>query len=589
MEKLYYLVSNSGDPDNTRTHFKCYLPQKIDNQGSLSVKLLNLSLENSYFTFHHQASQPSLILTYPPEIKLPWSFIPHNTDYVKHVITFASIQQELHGYVTTFIYLTDTRCTSLEELVTVINTSLTSCRLDKYVRLITSRSDVLNEEKTVIKLLNRVSSIAVSSVLAEVLGFDTTDAWNMSKVNNLVDSDHHLPKKLQNKNLNPMYIFNNNARNDSHHATMSFNNTLFIPRTVNVEIEEVEQIISSSGFCNTVNILPGAGQNNSSISSYSPLTPIDRHINEPSLSCLTFRLSDSFTKDRILFSQGAPSYATVAISQQQKMATNQQLITVFSNDKHSLQLSPNNKNTHFTTHLPKHLNIGQYSSWSLKLLSFSFSAEICNLSSSQTYFDVYETIKNQNQHLFRCKFKSGKYHSMEQLIDTINKTLSFHEENIHKLYFSYDDAGYVTIHNGGTRPCMIDFNIDLSNVLGTTFDKPQVSIKRDSSLKLPRLSDVDVVRPRYLKILCRETEHTFFAGERAQVFSFFSIDAAQKSSKISNFYEFLDPPRVSVATHYLSELTFTVTTGLSSSPVELEDDYNTPTYLVLALERHNPL
>ena len=591
MEKLYYLVSNSGDPDNTRTHFKCYLPQKIDNQGGLSVKLLNLSLENSYYTFHHQANQPSLILTYPPEIKLPWSFIPHNTDYVKHVITYASIQQELHGYITTFIYLTDTRCTSLEEVVAVINTSLKSCKLDKYARLIVSRSTTPGEERTVIKLLNRVSSIALSSVLASVLGFDTTNAWNMSNVSNLIDSDRHLPKKLQNKNLNPMYILSNDGRNDSYQASMRFNNTLFIPRTVNVEIEEVEQIISSSSFCKTVNILPGAGQNDSSISSYSPLTPIDRHINEPSLSCLTFHLSDSFTKESILFGQGAPSYVTVAISQQQKMATNQQLITVFSNDKHSLQLSPNNRNTHFTTHLPKHLNIGQYSSWSLKLLSFSFSAEICNLSSSQTFFDVYEIVnKAQNQHLFRCKFEPGKYNSMEELIDTINKNLSFHQENIHKLYFSYNDStGYVTIHNGGTKACIVDLQADLSSVLGATLDKAQVTVKRGSSFKMPRLSDVNVVRPRYLKILCQQTEHTYFAGERAQVFSFFSVDAAQKSSKISNFYEFLDPPRVNIATHYLSELTFTITTGSSSLPIELEHDYDTPTYLVLALERHNPL
>ena len=152
-----------------------------------------------------------------------------------------------------------------------------------------------------------------------------------------------------------MYFLNNDGRNGSYHAATGFNNTLFIPRTVNVEIEEVEQIITSGGFCNTVNILPGAGQNDSSISSYSPLMPISRRVNEPTLSCLTFHLSDSFTKDRILFSQGAASYVTVSISQQQKMTTNQQLITVFSNDKHSLQLSPNNKNTHFTTHLPKHL------------------------------------------------------------------------------------------------------------------------------------------------------------------------------------------------------------------------------------------
>ena len=588
MEKLYYLVSDSGDSSNTRTHFKCYLPQKIENHGNLSIKLLNLSFENSFLTYHHLSNQPALVVTYPPDIKLPWSFTPPNTDYVKQVITFASPQTELQGYVTTFIYLKDNRCRSLKDSVTIINSCLTSCKLDRYARFITSHNT--DNERTIVKLFNRVSNLAISTNVANVLGFDTGDIWNMTEINNFVNSSQHLPHGLQTTALNSMYMFNNEGRDESYSATFAYNNTLLIPKTVDVQILETEKIITSSGFCNTVSILPGPGRNDCSISSYSPLAPISRHINEPSLSSLTFSLSDTSTDETVLFSQGTASYATVSISEKAKMSTNQQLITIFSNDKHSKKLSPKNSNTHFTTHLPKHVDIGPYSSWSLKLLSFSCSAEICNLNREQTYFDVYEMSKKSDDlHLFRCSFQPGKYSTVQQLIDEVNRSLSYIEENVHKMYFSYADTGYISIHNSGNKTCILKLNPDLSNVFGSTFDNPEIVVKKSSYLTLPRIADVDIARPRYIKILCRETEHTFFAGERAQVFSFFAIDAAQKSSKISNFYEFLDPPRVNIAAHFLSELTFTLTTGFSPMPIALENNYNTPTHLVLALERHNPL
>ena len=102
---------------------------------------------------------------------------------------------------------------------------------------------------------------------------------------------------------------------------------------------------------------------------------------------------------------------------------------------------------------------------------------------------------------------------------------------------------------------------------------------------MPRFGDINISKPRFIKLLCRQTKPVLFGSSLEQVFAFFSVDSAQSSNNMSCYYQFLDPPKIELNVNVLSELSFKVTTGSSSNAIEVENLYNTPTHLLLSLER----
>ena len=109
---------------------------------------------------------------------------------------------------------------------------------------------------------------------------------------------------------------------------------------------------------------------------------------EPVLTKLQFSLHDRYTRELVLFSQGTSTYITLGVGEvESKM--NQELITLISNDKQALKTRPENNNTDFTITLPQHLTLQGFNSWCLKLLAFNFTAELRNIESTYSYFDIF--------------------------------------------------------------------------------------------------------------------------------------------------------------------------------------------------------
>ena len=421
-----------------------------------------------------------------------------------------------------------------------------------------------------------------SKNISSLLGYVTTSNI-LTDVNDLIDFIK-LPAYLNSEKIDEMYTLVKGSNKTKTESTHKFNRDLNIPKMVDVQVREIVKTIASNGFSSSLNVVPGPVGNDGTVHNFAPLNPITCFIREPVLTKLSFSLLDYYTKELLMFSPGTSTYVTLALSES-KTEMSQELLTVISNDRQALKTRPLNSNTKFTVNLPRYLTLEGFSGWSLKLLSFNFTAEIRNIESSYSFFDIYSLQNSVEPTQIRCSFKPGKYNTIQDLITEINKALSQIKDIRYKLYLSLDVNSHVIVTNMSDSGCNVKINPELMSVLGGSLTKTNVYIKQNSYLTMPRYADVNLSRPRFIKILCHQTQPSLFGSVMEQVFAFFSIDSAQNSNNMSCYYQFLDPPKIALNVNVLSELSFTITSGSSSNPIEVENLFNTPTHLLLSLER----
>lgn len=596
MRKIIYLASNAaGGDDNTRAHFTCALAEPLENASRLNVKILSISFEAKFITICSTANRPSIIVIHPTDKILRNNIVVAGTN----IVNIESTKLEdlrMKNCTATIIEISSTRSSTVDETLVLLNRVLETAVLSKYVKI----SKVTDGVR--VKMFRNSLHVLVSKNIAQLFGFDTT-------LQRLEDYTSYL------KTSAPFVKFSKSSGyfmrlfsygwTDTNTTEDEFDRNLFLPKAVSIELPQTSPVLVGSKFANLAIVSPAPAENDGTVFTFSPQTPTMSRVNVSFLDKVEVILRDSYTSEKIKFSSGTATYLTIEISERtaNEMST---VINCFSNDRTSVQKNPQNHPMKFTSFLAQYLTIGSSLGWSLKLLSFSMTSRIKNVTTDIAFFDVYslgkkrKTVnsnsvnnKDTSEHAFRCYFSSDLYETVPELLEQMNMALSYSREKQEnadlKFWFDVTRDGRILIRNTNERECAIVFPAGLKAVLGCPLTENDFDVvMRGEGETVLRLSpDLNAAVPKYIKISCNQLESSSFADQKLPVLAFFPVDSAVSHTGTSRFYEFLNPCDVGLNLQYLSQLDFTISTGSSDYPLETCDDKEllTPTHLFLQLNR----
>ena len=600
MRKVIYLASNAGGGaggNNTRARFTCPLAEPLENASKLDVKILSISFEAKFLTICNTPNRPSIIVIHPTDKILRNKIKIVGTNIV-NIESLKMKDPRMKNCTATAVEIASIRTTSVNETLVLLFRVIETAALSKYVKISKVNKGIG------IKMLKNALHVLLSKNISKLLGFATLPQQLEDYVSYLHTSA--LFVKFSNTSGHFMRLFTH-KRTIANTSDYDFDRNLFLPKAVSIELPQTCPVLAGSAFSSLAIVSPAPAENNGTVFTFSPQTPTTSSVNVSLLDKIQVILRDSYTLEKVKFSSGTATYLTIEISERNvnEMST---VINCFSNDRTSAQKNPQNHPMRFTSFLAQYLTIGSSLRWSLKLLSFSMTSRIKNVTTDIAFFDAYsltrkrKTVnsnsvndKETSKHVFRCYFQSDLYETVPSLVDNMNLALSHvYEETETHLKFWFDMArdGRVSVRNTSTtneRGCAIVFPVGLKAVIGCPLTEDEFDIvMHGEDVSVCRLSpDLNAAAPKYIKITCNQLESSSFADQKLPVLAFFPIDSAVSHTGTSRFYEFLNPCDVGLNLQYLSQLDFIVSTGSSDYPLETCDDKDllTPTHLFLQLNR----
>ena len=227
------------------------------------------------------------------------------------------------------------------------------------------------------------------------------------------------------------------------------------------------------------------------ITNYEFLNPVFFKTTRTRMSDAHFRILDSKTEDKPLFSRGSPTYIhCVCIPFNPRM---KYPFSVFldSGDKVSKNLYPENTNTDFRIQLAERLSFNE--NWKISLHGLFMTNLLDNIYSELCWIDIYQDYGERVKHCGKFEIPSNYYSSIDELIQRMNILIkdcpvkfSF-QNNLITLWSSADGI-------------KIEISQDLLEILG--FDKKlnhsKMTMNRGTKIKSSFNSNINLLRPKTL-------------------------------------------------------------------------------------------
>ena len=392
--KTLFCVSTANSDlfkDNYRNSFTNHVPQFTDKSFNYKMSLGSIHIEKSFRTIGRDDILFLLVHLDYNHLKSKYQdesdYIPntiHNHYLHKFTINrkdFSETQSQDEQPTTIItwkhmaeivIILKPGKYKNTFDLIDTINSDLKQLGVDKYILF--KHSEKEEEENRLTLSINKaISRCIISFKLMEILGF------NVHKSQRTISQ----MEDITNRELSKIayYTFNKMPKNTKNSIGLDLmtgkdyetNNKLrqntYLPSLIKIYCSQLNETIESSNFSRLLCVCPGIDMNDSNTYEYQPLTEHFSDIAVSDLEKLNFELKDE--KGSLLeLDIGAATYIRLKIKQNID-DLNMNTINIFSNDKKSKQLYPDNTNTNFTIQLPTTLSQGSSKRWTIKLTSLS--------------------------------------------------------------------------------------------------------------------------------------------------------------------------------------------------------------------------
>ena len=565
---LFILSNQDGKVQNTRSSFSMTLPRAITRGVDSTISVNQVYIESSFLTIL-KGSTPHIV------IEMMQEFRPGVNS-----INDKSAQVNFYGegpWYTVFIYFEDARIISSANAAILINDVMTRYNLINVLWFTLTRDG----DKLEINLSKDILWAGLQPEFARTLGFED------GEVHSLVQLANGL--QLENAGeFGSYWLYGYPYTKHVVEAKNRLNRNVYVPSTFCLRSREVQSSINGSQSDKMMLVCPGPLENDGKIYCYSPLVQVPHTFNADIISELNITLARCDTGGVIPLSVGSATYIRCNIGEMGHQLQEVKNLTCFSNDVNSLHVFPENNKALFSIQLGAPITKYPYKHWNFKLMNVSISKKVRNITNRNCYFEM----SVENGEWVRVRFDPGFYKTVYDVVENINAKIAkkWQARNMNLVYAV--SKNHVVVMNNGQK----DVSIKMTSVLASVFgfheaigdeDEVLFEVKKDSLFRLQFPHNINLGRPRYLKVLCSQVEHTIMGGGQECVLSFCALDSPSAINEKILFFDFFNPMQVNVDGDNISRLDFVLSSGTTTESLEFDDDDTVPTHLSIMMTRFN--
>lgn len=584
---LFIFSNQNGKGDNTRSKFSMDLRESLEQGVHHQIRVNQVYIESSFLSIvknrdphfimsvMHEPQELSTKGVEKPDIQ--GNATSHTTPRV--ILTAPSNSPAVVEYYgwgiwkKVLVYFKSARIVKSGDIASMVNRVLRDHKLDKFIKF------GVNEEGKFEVTCNELLWLGIREDFNKTLGFDNTA--QIYNVKYLWDRHVGLGDVSAGGDLN-YCVYRKTYALGKIIAVNHFNANSYIPSTFSIHLREMDYTINGSQNDKVMVICPSPMNNDGRIYTFCPLNRVPHQFNGDVISEMNFTLVNGENGEQLAFSNGSATYMECMIS---KMVYTKDIkhITCFSDDRESLRLSPLNKSSSFTIHLSSPVSKYPYKKWGLQLINVSLSCRIRNITSRNAHIKVDDGVQSVT-----VNFRAGYYESVFKLVENINSNIYTQAKDFGIVFSALQD--YVGVSNVGK----IDLNLTMTSTLALILGCRDVDVGREmvtlkvgemSTMSLSYNHDINMGRPRYLKVLCEQVEKSLMGDEQEGILSFSAIDSPSANNGKILFFDFLNPMKIDIDGDNLSRLDFTLSSGISDEPLEFDEGDRQGTHLSLVLTR----
>ena len=353
---------------------------------------------------------------------------------------------------------------------------------------------------------------------------------------------------------------------------------LELPSVIKVYCSQLSESVDGHSYHRLLAVCPGPSDNSGGVYTHAPTQPLPIKIDVSELTDCQLEIRDQ-DNDPINFTLGTASYIKLDYSSNDNAM---EIINIYSNDSQNKEHFASNSPTSFTSVLPAALTLGNHTRWTMKLISFSMSSRVHNITRE---FNTI-TVRYDGKPQVTLTLPIGFYETEFILIDHINKMLV--DAGLDKLLFEMS-RGYIRIKNNRDAEVKIGISNMLSIIFGQRDTMPTLSgivivippLKKYSMSFKPRMS---AGMSKYVKILCPQLKPIIFGGAMEPVLCFTSIADGRKSGW-NNFYQFTQSLECEIGQSMLESISIRFTPEHSNDILSLDNTVSI-SHLTLAITRY---
>ena len=565
---LFILSNQDGKEQNTRSSFSMTLPRAITRGVDSTISVNQVYIESSFLTILKRRT-PHII------IQSMWASRPADS------VDDKSARVIFHGdmpWCTAFVYFEDVRIITTANAAMLINDVLTRYKLIGLLWFTLTN----DSNKMVLNFSNDALWAGLHPEFARTLGFEDGSVHSVERTVNDLGLAHA-------EEFSAYWLYGFPYTSHVVEAKNKFNRNVNVPSTFCLRSREIKSSVSGSQTDNMMLVCPGPLENDGKIYCYSPLTQVAHNFNADVISELNITLARCDMGGVIPLSLGTATYIRCNIGEMGHRLQDVKNLTCFSNDVNSLHVFPENNKVLFSIQLGSSITKYPYKHWNFKLMNVSISKKIRNITTRNCYFEM---VAEGRDEVVRVTFDPRFYQSVFDVVENINANIAkkWQARNMNLVYAV--SKNHVVIMNNGQNDVSIKMTSVLASVLGfhdTVGDVKEVlfEVKKNTLKRLQFPHNINLGRPRYLKVLCNQVDRTIMGGGEESILSFCALDSATAVNEKILFFDFYNPMQVSIDGDNISRLDFILSSGTTTEYLEFDDGDGIPTHLSIMMTRFN--